>query len=61
MKEITITLGSVKREMILLLKTMEFLKTIERRFDDPINSYQYIVHQALNLLVQIYEQRGNEE
>jgi hypothetical protein len=61
MKEITITLGSVKREIILLLKTIEFLKTIEKRFDDPINSYQYIVYNTIISLVQLYEQRNNEE
>lgn len=43
MRDITVVLGSVKREVILLLKIFEVLKSIEMRFHEPVNSYQYFV------------------
>lgn len=42
-EEITLVLGSIKREIILLFKTFEFLKSIEQKCGETVNSYQYIV------------------
>ena len=42
-RQITHLFGGLKREMILLIKTFEFLKTIEKKFGEPLNTYQYIV------------------
>jgi hypothetical protein len=42
-QEITVVLGCVKREVVLLFKTIEFLKSIEQKFSEPLNTYQYFV------------------
>ena len=42
-QEITVVLGTIRRELLLLFKTIEFMKNLEQRFGDPINSYATIV------------------
>jgi hypothetical protein len=43
MKDITQVLNDVRHEMLLLLKTNEFLRNIDRRIGNPVDNFGVMV------------------
>jgi hypothetical protein len=48
MKDITQVLNDVRHEMLLLLKTNEFLRNIDRRMGNPVDNFGVMV---INILL----------
>ena len=50
LSEITVTLAKIDREIVLLYKTIEFIRNLENKLGNPMNSYKKIVNVFINYI-----------